>query len=144
MLLAAAGFFWWQGRAEVKTAVPNAPMARGVQLAAPMSDPPQATAATREEKRFARYDKDKNGLVGTDEYFASRKKAFAKLDVNRDGWLSFDEWALKTREKFVKADADRSKALSPGEFATTAVVRKAKAKTDCPPPAKGPADEDDA
>ena len=44
---------------------------------------PEATAATREQKRFNRYDKDRDGTITRDEYLAARRKAFAKLD--KDG-----------------------------------------------------------
>lgn len=145
LLLVAAGLFWWQGRAEGEPAMAKAASGQPSALPLiddPMPDPPQATAKTREEKRFGRYDKDKNGAVTTAEYFASRQKAFAKLDANRDGRLSFDEWATKTREKFAKADADRSSALSRAEFATTAPLRKAKPKPNCPPVRPQP-DEDE-
>ncbi|RJF91350.1 histidine kinase [Sphingomonas cavernae] len=145
LLLAGAGIFWWQSRAETE---PRLPLAPGVQSAGlplsgdPVPAPPEASAKTREEKRFGRYDKDKNSAISAEEYFASRRKAFAKLDANSDGRLSFDEWAIKAREKFAKADADRSQILTRAEFATTAPVRKAKPKPDCPP-ARSPGDEDE-
>ena len=93
---------------------------------------PEATDKTREEKRFNRYDKDRNGLITRDEYLAARKKAFAKLDTNGDGVLSFDEWAIKAETKFATADADKSGALNAAEFATTAVKRKPRKKVICP------------
>lgn len=145
LLLAGAGVFWWQSRAETEPRVPNAPAVQSAGL--PLSgdslpEPPRASAATREQKRFNRYDKDRNGAISTPEYFASRQKAFARLDANGDGRLSFDEWAVKAREKFAGADADRSKALSRAEFATTAPKPRPKPKPDCPP-AAAPAKEDE-
>lgn len=136
LLLAGAGFFIWTSRADVKSPI-GAPAAAQVGLPLlgdPVGEAPSATDKTREEKRFGRIDKDKNGTITAEEYFASRSKAFLKLDVNGDGRLSFDEWAVKTREKFAKADGDRSKTLNAAEFATTAVVRKTpvKPKCDCP------------
>ncbi|MBN8814924.1 MAG: EF-hand domain-containing protein [Sphingomonas sp.] len=106
---------------------------------------PEATAKTREEKRFNRYDKDRDGSITRDEYLASRKKAYAKLDTNGDGALSFDEWAIKAETKFATADADKSGAMNATEFATTAVKRKPRAKANCrdkPAPASDNRDEE--
>jgi hypothetical protein len=94
--------------------------------------PPEADPQDREERRFARYDKDGSGGVTRGEYQASRQKAFAKLDSDGDGRLSFEEYAVKTTAKFAKADADRSGVLAPSEFATTAVKRKSRVEK-CPP-----------
>ena len=95
------------------------------------SDPavPEALPKTREEKRFNRYDKDRDGIITRDEYLVSRHKAYGKLDANGDGTLSFDEWAAKAEGKFATADKDKSGGMNATEFATTAVKRKAK----CPP-----------
>ncbi|MCJ8156197.1 histidine kinase [Sphingomonas sp. LaA6.9] len=146
LLLAGAGIFWWQSRAESEPRLPLAPAVQSAGLPLsddPVPDPPEASAKTREEKRFGRYDKDRNGGISTEEYFASRRKAFAKLDANRDGRLSFDEWGAKTREKFAKADTDRSQVLNRAEFATTAPVRKSRPKPDCPPAIAARGEEDD-
>lgn len=104
---------------------------------------PKAPAKTREERRFDRYDKDRNDAITREEYLVSRRKAFAKLDTNGDGRLSFDEWAIRTTTKFATADADKSGAMSRAEFATTAVKRKAPTKTRCicPPPGGDDAEE---
>ena len=135
LLLAAGGMFWWSSSATVDSPIP-APT-KGTPItpyaAADLPDPPAASEKTREQKRFSRYDKDKNGAIARDEYLTARRKAFAKLDVNGDGKLSFEEYATKTIDKFAKADADRSGALTPVEFATTRVVRKARPRPDCPP-----------
>jgi len=132
LLLAAAGFFLWTGRAQREPTLPSVPPAAALPGPAAsggtarLSDPPRASEATREEKRFSRYDRNRDGKVDRDEYLLSRRKAFAKLDTNGDGKLSFEEYAVKTIAKFGKADADRSNALDAGEFATTRVVRKPK------------------
>jgi hypothetical protein len=101
---------------------------------------PEAGAKTREEKRFNRYDKDRDGAVTREEYIVSRRKAYAKLDINHDGQLSFDEWATKTTTKFADADKDKSGAMNAAEFATTAPKRSARAKPKCLPAA--PKDEE--
>jgi Ca2+-binding EF-hand superfamily protein len=82
--------------------------------------PPQASQKSREEKRFARADKDDDGRITSVELFEPRRKAFAKLDKDGSGALSFDEWAARTVEKFASADRDRSGWLTAAEFATTA------------------------
>ncbi|HEX6410520.1 MAG TPA: EF-hand domain-containing protein [Sphingomicrobium sp.] len=68
----------------------------GARCAELPSTPPEATPKSREEKRFSRADKDKNGRIEREELLASRRKAFAKLDKNGNGSLSFEEWAVKT------------------------------------------------
>jgi hypothetical protein len=89
-------------------------------------EPPEATLKSREEKRFSRADKDKNGRIEREELFAARRKSFAKLDKNGNGTLSFDEWAVKTIDKFAGADKDRTGWLSPTEYASTAPLRRRK------------------
>lgn len=142
LLLATAGILIWQAQAdkpEPLAAAPppaskgDAPLALG-----DLAPPPTATEKTREQKRFARYDKDKNGVVARNEYLLSRQKAFAKLDVNGDGRLQFEEYAVKTIGKFGAADSDRSGGLNATEFATTRVVRKARPRPKCLPVPKAP------
>jgi EF hand len=135
LLLATAGFFLWTAQADKPALIPPPPPAQpdaplGV---ADLAPPPAASEKTREEKRFARYDKDKNGAVARAEYLASRQKAFARLDTDGDGRVSFDEYAVKASAKFGAADKDRNGGLSATEFATTRVIRKARPKANCPP-----------
>ncbi len=111
--------------AEVATLAPS-----DAPLLAPVSD---VTPLDREQKRFKRYDKDKDGAIDRDEYLAARKKAFAKLDTDHDGKLSFTEYSVKAIGKFDTADASRDGKLTPAEFATTAVKRKPRTKAVCPP-----------
>ena len=85
-------------------AAPRAVAASEAQEAELPDQVPEASPRTREQKRFGRYDKDKDGAITRDEYLQSRRKAYAKLDANRDGVLSFDEWATKTTAKFATAD----------------------------------------
>lgn len=143
LVLVSAGLFLWNARADRASPIPAAPQASAaadgdVELA----PPPAASEKTREEKRFARYDKDKNGQVAQGEYLANRRKGFDKLDANRDGRLSFEEYAVKGVQKFTAADKDRNGQLGAQEFATTRVVRKAAPKRDCPPTRQAPADEE--
>ena len=135
LLLVGAGVFLFRSSATTEAAsVPTqrAALAAAGQDAADEDEPlPQASQRTREQKRFDRVDKDRNGSIPRDEYLLGRRKAYAKLDTNGDGRLSFDEWAIKATTKFAGADADRSGALTPVEFATTAVKRSPRAR--CPP-----------
>jgi hypothetical protein len=143
LLLAAAGLFWWTGRASQEpvavTARPEPPAIDADDLpegdANAMGDapplPPSATARTREEKRFDRYDRDRDGIIGRNEMLASRVKDFRKLDKDGNNLLSFEEWAVRTVEKFDGADANKDQRLTRGEFATTAPVPKPAAKCKC-------------
>jgi len=125
LLLVVAGFFIWKSRAESEQLVPPAPEAEAAAFIAPLKQqpgverPPAAPEKSREEKRFARADKDDDGRITRDELMQPRRKAFAKLDSNGNGMLSFDEWAVKTGDKFSGADADRSGWLSAREYETT-------------------------
>jgi hypothetical protein len=142
LLLMTAGLLWWNSRAADRH-LPGAPPAAGPTMFGKEtgdSSPPEASEESREQRRFARYDKDEDGKVSREEYFANRHKLFAKLDANRDGRLDFDEWSVKTIDKFIKADKDRSAMLDPTEFATTAVKRRAGAAAPCP--AATPHEED--
>ncbi|HEY5722756.1 MAG TPA: EF-hand domain-containing protein [Allosphingosinicella sp.] len=129
LLLVAAGFFVWKSQAEQENLVPPAPQAV---MAAPtdskVEEPPRATEKSKEEKRFARADKDDDGRITLEELYQPRRKAFAKLDRNGDGRLVFEEWAISTGEKFSGADSDRSGWLSPKEYETTRPKVKAKPK----------------
>jgi hypothetical protein len=123
-LFLTGAFLFWQGRAQQPAKLPPPPPAQGstsmVQPPQELPRAPEATPKSREQKRFSRADKDKNGRIEREELFAPRRKAFAKLDKNGNGTLSFDEWAVKTVDKFAGADRDRSGWLTPAEFATTA------------------------
>ena len=135
LAVAAAGFVFLGGDAGPGPALPVQPQRAVAAADAPVSegDVPEASPATREEKRFNRYDKDRDASITRNEYLAARRKAFAKLDVNGDGRLDFDEWAVKATAKFAAADRDKSGAMNAAEFATTAVRRKAPARAKCPP-----------
>ncbi len=131
LLLAGAGVLLFRGKATAERLLPAmAAQSAGGELP---DDVPEATAKTREQKRFNRYDKDKNGAITREEYLANRRKAYARLDTNHDGILQFDEWAAKAEAKFAAADADKNGAMNAAEFATTAVKRKTRVAKGCPP-----------
>ena len=133
LLLVAAGVFWWQGRAAVESGAP-APELAGE--AEPMSDPaalptadvkglrgpdpPEASEMSREQRRFARFDRDGDRAVSRNEMLATRTAGFRKLDRDGNNLLTFEEWAVTTVNRFKSADADGNLSLSPEEFRTTA------------------------
>ncbi len=132
LLFVSAGLFWWQGRAEID---PGQPPPAPEDFAAPGSAPaplpsadvsgklgpapPEATEITREQRRFWRYDRDRDGRITRNEMLSVRTPAFRKLDIDGNNLLTFEEWAGATAEKFDGADRDRNRELSPAEFATT-------------------------
>ncbi|WP_395623783.1 EF-hand domain-containing protein [Sphingomonas daechungensis] len=131
-LLLTGAFLFWQSRAAQtpEFAAPPPVQNPGPGMLA-LPKPPEATAKSREEKRFSRADKDKNGRIEREEILGSRRKAFAKLDTNGNGTLSFEEWAVKSIEKFGVADKDRSGWLTSAEFATTAPPPPKKKRCSC-------------
>jgi hypothetical protein len=148
LLLVTAGLFVWRAQAGGPVALPAMPAA-AVTDAGPLSfadlaGAPAASAQTREGKRFARYDKDRNGAVARAEYLAGREKGFARLDLDHDGRLSLDEYAQKAVVKFTAADRDRNGALNTSEFATTRVVRKARPRVKCAPSLRAPVEAEAA
>jgi Ca2+-binding EF-hand superfamily protein len=86
----------------------------------PIPNAPEADAKSKEQRRFARADKNEDGRISLAELVEPRRTAFAKLDLDQDGKLSFEEWAVRTLDKFAEADVDKSKTLSPAEYVTTA------------------------
>ena len=121
-LLLTGAFLLWQSRAQQGPSLPNAPQPRSASpsMTRASLSAPEATPKDREERRFSRADKNKDGRIESEEIFGARRKAFAKLDANGNGSLSFEEWAAKSIEKFHGADADHSGWLTDAEYATTA------------------------
>ena len=126
-LLMTGAFLLWQSHAAHAPAFSDAPAARSASLFGSGGEPlraPEASEKTREQKRFSRYDKNKDGKVELDEYLAARRRNFDKLDTNHDGRLAFEEYAAKAIDKFDGAGG-RKGWLTEAEFATTAAIRKA-------------------
>ncbi len=132
LLLAAAGLFWWQGRAATEAAAPPQPLAEPLETGSrddeiPTEDGegvagdalPTADEATREERRFNRLDRNRDNQISRNEALAPRVAAFRKLDTDKNNLLSFEEWAVVTSNRFKKADANGDTQLSRAEFATT-------------------------
>ena len=135
-LLVSGGLLMWQGRAQQPPA--GLPAPPPMAAAGPVALPPAvrlaaiprasgADAKSREQKRFARADKDKDGRITLAELVDPRRKAYARLDLNHDGRLSFEEWAIRTIDRFNAADRDRSRFLTATEYAATAPKPRAKA-----------------
>src|ERR1043165_3450106 len=121
-LLMTGAFLIWQSRAAQGPSLPGAPPPRAFS-ASMVSDgslqAPEASAKSREEKRFSRYDHNKDGKVEADEYLAARHRNFDKLDADHNGALSFQEYAVKGIEKFNAAGGHKG-WLSAAEFVATA------------------------
>jgi hypothetical protein len=141
LLLTAIGLFWWQGRAEVERGAPPpaAPVAAPAQDELPAADiaglrgppPPEATELTREQQRFNRYDRDRDGRISRNEMLSTRTEAFRKLDKDGNNLLTFEEWAVATVDRFEGADRDSDGMLTPEEFATTKPKRSARPACRC-------------
>lgn len=137
LVLAGVGTFWWQGRAQVEQ---NAPPPPEPEEAAPSPEelpegdpgdmigpaPPEASELTREERRFFRYDRNRDREITRNEMLSTRSDAFRKLDVDGNNLLTFEEWVVTTSDRFATADANGNGKLTPAEFATTAPKRKPK------------------
>lgn len=128
LLLLGVGLFWWQGRAEVEQGAPPPEPPAAPPEGLPTADvaglegpaPPEATELSREQQRFFRYDRDRDGKITRNEMLSTRTTAFRDLDVDGNNLLTFEEWAVTTVGRFDQADADGNRELSPKEFATTA------------------------
>lgn len=131
LLLIIGGVLFWQARPDSAQAVPMPPSPQAAGKLTPLPEPPEATPKSREQKRFARADKDDDGRITAAELYEPRRKAFAKLDANGNGALSFEEWAVRTVDKFNGADRDRSGWLTPAEYATTAPKPRKKPACRC-------------
>jgi hypothetical protein len=128
LALLGIGLFWLQGRAEVERGAPppvapsatpeGLPSADIAGLAGPA--PPEATELSREERRFFRYDRDRDRRISRNEMLSTRTDAFRDLDKDANNLLTFEEWAVTTAQRFDQADADKDGELTQKEFATTA------------------------
>lgn len=142
LLMVGLGLFWWQGRAQVEEAAPppssDPIVPAGQSPDIPTSDagdlrgpkPPESTELTREQRRFYRYDRDRDQRISRNEMLSTRTDAFRKLDKDGNNLLTFEEWAVSTATRFDTADRDKNRELTPQEFATTKPKKSAK-KPDC-------------
>jgi hypothetical protein len=142
LLLAASGVFWWQGRAEVEQGAPP-PDLEAAEVAAPGAlpsadvrdlrgpAPPEASEMNREQRRFARLDRDADGRITRNEMMSARTRDFRRLDGDGNNLLTFEEWAVATGNRFKAADANGDLSLTREEFATTRPREQAKPKCKC-------------
>ena len=142
LVLAGVGMFWWQGRAEIERgAPPPAPLPVPAVAAdeLPEADitgmlgpePPEATELTREQQRFFRYDRDRDGRISRREMMSTRTDTFRKLDTDGNNLLTFEEWAVTTGNRFRDTDLDGDGYLTPEEFARTRPKPAPKPKCKC-------------
>jgi len=141
LVLVGVGLFWLQGRAEVEEgAPPPEPMAAApAPDAIPSADvsgmrgaaPPEATELTREQRRFFRYDRNRDLQISRNEMLSSRTGAFRNLDKDGNNLITFEEFAVTTVNRFDQADKNGDGWLSPDEFATTAPAPRASPSPRC-------------
>ncbi|WP_144039819.1 EF-hand domain-containing protein [Novosphingobium sp. TH158] len=145
LLLVAAGLFWWQGRAALDVGAPppklaDRPLDEGLPDATGQGMrgalPPEASEATREQRRFDRLDRNRDSKITRVEMLTPRVAAFRKLDTDGNNLLSFEEWAVKTSNRFKGADRNGDSSLDRAEFATTKPKPKAKPACNCGPAPK--------
>ena len=141
LALAGLGTFWWEGRAQVERAapppeqlattevLPELPPSEPGDMVGPA--PPEASELTKEQRRFFRYDRNRDWRITRTEMLSSRTDAFRKLDKDGNNLLDFEEWAVATVTKFEGADADGDNRLTPAEFATTAPKPRRKSRCAC-------------
>ena len=144
LLLAGLGLFWVQGRAQVEQAAPPPdPAALAAQIPDPealptaqVADltgpaPPEASELTREQRRFFRYDRNRDLKITRNEMLSSRTDAFRKLDADGNNLLTFEEWAVATATRFDEMDANRDRELNAAEFATSAPAARPARRCAC-------------
>lgn len=140
LILSTVGLYWWQGRAQVEQLAPPPPEPEEAGPSPedlPVTDPgdmegpvpPEASELTREQRRFFRYDRNRDWRITRNEMLSTRSEGFRALDVDGNNLLTFEEWAVTTAERFDGADADGDGKLTPKEFATTAPRRSARRTT---------------
>lgn len=138
-VLMAIGLFWLQGRVQVEAAAPPPAVENSQPAPLPSADAgdmvgpalPEATELSREQRRFGRYDRDRDGRISRNEMLSTRADGFRKLDRDGNNLLTFEEWAVATVDKFGEADGDGDQSLTPAEFRKTAPPPKPKAKCAC-------------
>jgi Ca2+-binding EF-hand superfamily protein len=86
-------------------------------------EPPEASELTREQRRFFRYDRNRDLIISRNEMLSTRSDGFRKLDVDGNNLLTFEEWAVTTANRFDGPDENADGKLTAREFASTAPPR---------------------
>lgn len=142
LMLASAGLFWWQGRAELERGAPPPELtgagAGDAPIELPSADPNGRRGAalpgvakrqmSTDEKRFNRYDKNRDGSISRPEMLTTRVNGFKKLDLNRDNLLTFEEWAVKTANRFKEIDRNGDGIVNREELRAFQAAKDAKSK----------------
>lgn len=130
LLMAGVGLSWWQTRAQVEENAPpppepietpspeDLPITDPEDMVGPM--PPEASELTREQRRFFRYDRNRDLVITRTEMLSTRSDGFRKLDTDGNNLLTFEEWAVTTVDRFEGADGNGDGELTQSEFASTA------------------------
>lgn len=144
LVLMGVGLFWMQGRAQVEKGAPP-PEIGDVEEEVPgpevlptadvanMEGPelPEASELTREQRRFFRYDRNRDLKITRTEMLSTRSDAFRRLDTDGNNLLTFEEWAITTSTRFADMDGDGDQELTPAEFATSAPAPRAPRRASC-------------
>ena len=145
LILVGVGLFWMQGQAQVQEAAPPpdpASLGQGELLdpdALPAADiaglegpePPEASELTREQRRFFRYDRNRDLTITRNEMLSTRSDGFRKLDADGNNLLTFEEWAVTTATRFEEMDSNGDLKLTAAEFATSAPTPRATPRCNC-------------
>ncbi len=143
LLLVGLGLFWMQGRAQVEEGAPPPepevaeavedpdalPSADVTDLTGP--EPPEASELTREQRRFFRYDRNRDLKITRNEMLSTRTDSFRDLDVDGNNLLTFEEWAITTSSRFEEMDANDDDELTQAEFATSAPAPRRTSAPSC-------------
>ena len=135
-VLLGIGLFWMQGRAEVEEGAPPPELPAATAEppeepdALPTADvaglegpaPPEVNELSRDQQRFFRYDRNRDGRITRNEMLSTRTSSFRKLDVDGNNLLTFEEWAVTTSDRFAEMDSDGNGNINLAE--TTAYYRK--------------------
>lgn len=143
LLLVGLGLFWIQGRAQVEEGAPPPEPESAEEAidpdALPVADvsditgpePPEASELTREQRRFFRYDRNRDLKITRNEMLSTRTDAFRRLDTDGNNLLTFEEWAITTSSRFAEMDANEDDELTQAEFATSAPKPRAATRPSC-------------
>ncbi len=94
-------------------------------------EPPEASELTREQRRFFRYNRNRDLKITRNEMLSTRTDAFRRLDTDGNNLLTFEEWAITTATRFEGMDGDGNNELTQAEFATSAPAPRSTSRPSC-------------